>query len=190
VPANARIWFDGDLTHQTGPVRDFESPPLQPGQTYTYNIRARWMQNGQPVTQDRTVTVAGQRTMVDFMNPNGTGGNMGTYQRGYNPGMDNGRGGEEFPQQGNFNNGNRGNVNNQNGNLNNPNRGNLNNENGNFSNPNHASGTPGVPALNNTTNKPANNPNLQNPNPNTNNNTNSGQGNRPPTDDNNRPPAF
>src|SRR5207245_10829800 len=42
VPENAEIWFAGSKTNQTGPVRHFVSPSLQPGRTFTYEIRARW----------------------------------------------------------------------------------------------------------------------------------------------------
>lgn len=72
VPANATVWFEGDQTRQTGPERDFVSPPLSPGQTYTYDIRARWTDNGQPVEQTRTIRVrAGETSTVDFTSPAG-----------------------------------------------------------------------------------------------------------------------
>src|SRR5262249_34540729 len=45
VPANAQLWFEGSPTTSTGPVREFQSPPLRPGR-YTYAIRARWSENG------------------------------------------------------------------------------------------------------------------------------------------------
>jgi len=69
VSANAEVWFEGDRTSQTGAMRSFISPPLQPGKTFTYDIRARWMDpSGKPVDQTRQVKVqAGRRSMVDFM---------------------------------------------------------------------------------------------------------------------------
>jgi len=68
VPANAQVWFNGQATRQTGSQREFVSPPLQPGQEYTYTIRARWMQNGQPVDQTRALQVAAtERHTVNFM---------------------------------------------------------------------------------------------------------------------------
>jgi uncharacterized protein (TIGR03000 family) len=76
------LWFDGVQTRQTGPVRNFESPALTPGQSYTYNLKAQWQENGQTVTRTKTLSVSpGQRLMVDFLNPNGnnqgqTGNNM------------------------------------------------------------------------------------------------------------------
>jgi uncharacterized protein (TIGR03000 family) len=65
--ADAEIWFQGQKTRRTGKVREFKSPPLAPGMSYTYAIRARWRENGQEVTQTRTVPVrAGQHVRVDF----------------------------------------------------------------------------------------------------------------------------
>jgi uncharacterized protein (TIGR03000 family) len=70
VPAAAEIWFQGTKTTQKGPVRLFESPPLKPGKTYTYTIRARWTDNGRPIEQTREVAVhAGEWTKVDFSAP-------------------------------------------------------------------------------------------------------------------------
>jgi uncharacterized protein (TIGR03000 family) len=66
VPADAEIWLNGTKTTATGPVRDFVSPRLEPG-NYEYEIRARWMQNGRPVEQTRKITVRpGERREVDF----------------------------------------------------------------------------------------------------------------------------
>jgi hypothetical protein len=48
---------------QTGSVRDFVTPPLQPGKDYTFNIR---MQDGGR-NQSQTVYVrANSRQVVDF----------------------------------------------------------------------------------------------------------------------------
>ena len=57
VPPDAEVWFDGDKAQQTGPTREFVSPPLTPGQTYTYHVRVRWTENGKPVEQDRDIRV-------------------------------------------------------------------------------------------------------------------------------------
>jgi uncharacterized protein (TIGR03000 family) len=70
IPANAEILFEGQKTTQTGPRRLFVSPPLAPGQNFTYEILAKWMENGREVTQSRKVPVtAGQRVMVDLTRP-------------------------------------------------------------------------------------------------------------------------
>jgi len=69
VPApDAQLWVgDTPLTQQTGTERVFQSPPLSPGSNYYYTLKARWMENGQPVERERTVNVQpGQRVMVDF----------------------------------------------------------------------------------------------------------------------------
>jgi uncharacterized protein (TIGR03000 family) len=70
LPANAEVWFEGVKTSQTGPVRDFVSPPLDSGKSFDYQIRVRWTENGQPVEQQRTVTVrANGWTVVDCTSP-------------------------------------------------------------------------------------------------------------------------
>ena len=51
VPAAAEIWFDGEKTSQTGSVRDFVSPALQTGRSFTYEIRARWTDEGGKVIE-------------------------------------------------------------------------------------------------------------------------------------------
>jgi uncharacterized protein (TIGR03000 family) len=57
VPENAELWFNGTKTSQQGPQREFVSPPLTPGKRYTYEIKARWMQEGKPVEEVRNVSV-------------------------------------------------------------------------------------------------------------------------------------
>ncbi len=66
-PADAEIWFEGSKTTQTGAVREFESPELKPGRAYTYEVRARWTQDGKKVSRTQTIDVsAGDRKTVDF----------------------------------------------------------------------------------------------------------------------------
>jgi uncharacterized protein (TIGR03000 family) len=68
VPPDAALWFDGFGTLQTGGERLFVSPPLAPGQDYTYEIRARWTEDGRPVDRVRTVHVrANTRAEVDML---------------------------------------------------------------------------------------------------------------------------
>jgi len=70
APPDAQVWFDGAETRGTGFHRDFVSPPLEPGQKYSYEVKARWMQDGQPVVQTRKVYVyPGDRVTVDFARP-------------------------------------------------------------------------------------------------------------------------
>jgi uncharacterized protein (TIGR03000 family) len=47
--------------------RLFESPPLEPGKKYVYDIRAAWMEKGKPVIRERSVKVmAGKTAEVDL----------------------------------------------------------------------------------------------------------------------------
>jgi uncharacterized protein (TIGR03000 family) len=63
----ASVWFDGNATSSTGTERLFNTPALTMGSTYSYRVRASWMQGGREVTQERTVSVTpGQTAMVDF----------------------------------------------------------------------------------------------------------------------------
>lgn len=70
VPASALLWFQGQQTEQTGERRTFTTPPLPPGQTYTYEVQARWYEKGEEVTERRQIrVVAGAKQMVDFAAP-------------------------------------------------------------------------------------------------------------------------
>jgi uncharacterized protein (TIGR03000 family) len=71
VPAeDAEVWFEGSPTKQRGTEREFVSPPLTAGRNYTYEIRARWMENGREMDQTRRVPVRpGERVTVDFTVP-------------------------------------------------------------------------------------------------------------------------
>ncbi len=64
----ATLTIDGSASSQTGLVRAFESPPLDPAKEYTYTVAASWAPNNYTtVTRTRTVTVkAGQTTEVDL----------------------------------------------------------------------------------------------------------------------------
>jgi uncharacterized protein (TIGR03000 family) len=67
APADAQVWIGGVETSQTGTDRVFTSPALEPGKSYTYEVKARWMESGRPVEQTRRVKVqANQTTTVDF----------------------------------------------------------------------------------------------------------------------------
>jgi uncharacterized protein (TIGR03000 family) len=57
VPTDAKIWFDGSQTNQTGTARSFESPPLAVGPEYAYQVRIQWEQGGKKVTQTRQIIV-------------------------------------------------------------------------------------------------------------------------------------
>jgi uncharacterized protein (TIGR03000 family) len=74
LPADAQLWVDDYQSNQTGPVRQLNTPAsLEPGRAYHYTLKAQWNQNGQPVTQERTVSFqAGQSVDVDFNQPAAT----------------------------------------------------------------------------------------------------------------------
>jgi uncharacterized protein (TIGR03000 family) len=70
VPAEADVWFGTGKTTQTGATREFVSPPLTPGQEYTYEVRARWTEGGKEVVRERRIDVsAGTWKVVDFTRP-------------------------------------------------------------------------------------------------------------------------
>jgi len=56
---DAELWFNGVKMHQTGQTRQFVTPELATGESYTYEVRARWRQNGKEFDQTHTVTVHG-----------------------------------------------------------------------------------------------------------------------------------
>jgi uncharacterized protein (TIGR03000 family) len=65
--ANARLTIAGDPTNQTGEVRLFESPVLQPDGCYSYELVASWEKDGKPVTVRRVVPILrGRSVLVDF----------------------------------------------------------------------------------------------------------------------------
>jgi len=70
--ADATIWFNGAATTQQGMERSFATPPLDSGASYSYTVRARWMENGQAVERERRVNVQpGQSATVDFRSDSG-----------------------------------------------------------------------------------------------------------------------
>jgi uncharacterized protein (TIGR03000 family) len=70
VPPDAQLWFNGIPTTESGADRTFVSPPLTPGQNYSYDITARWVDNGQPVQEHRSIHVhANQWSSIDLTVP-------------------------------------------------------------------------------------------------------------------------
>jgi uncharacterized protein (TIGR03000 family) len=65
--ANAEVFVDGKATQQRGTLREYESPPLDPAKNYSYEVRARWTENGKQVERTKTVPVkANGVATVDF----------------------------------------------------------------------------------------------------------------------------
>ena len=68
--ADAEVWLDKHLMTSEGSQRAFKSPPLEPGKTYSYEVVARWTENGQAKAESRQVEgSAGQTIAVDFTQP-------------------------------------------------------------------------------------------------------------------------
>lgn len=67
LPANAKLWVDQVECPLTSSVRVFDTPVLQPGQTYFYTLRIRVERDGNQVSDSQRVVVsAGQQVTVNF----------------------------------------------------------------------------------------------------------------------------
>jgi uncharacterized protein (TIGR03000 family) len=68
---DAELTFEGQPTKQTGKQRAFQTPPLEPGQRYVYDVHAKWTgADGKPVDEPRKVRVkAGDKITIDFTKP-------------------------------------------------------------------------------------------------------------------------
>jgi uncharacterized protein (TIGR03000 family) len=68
IPADsADIWIQGEQSTQTQSRQAYLSPPLTPGKTYYYEVRARWRERDR--TRDETrnfAIVPGRPVVVDF----------------------------------------------------------------------------------------------------------------------------
>jgi uncharacterized protein (TIGR03000 family) len=71
LPADAKLFVNGQQTKQTGAVRQFVTPPvLRAGLTYRYDFRAEWNNGVQVVVRDLPALVRGTGTTeVDFTRP-------------------------------------------------------------------------------------------------------------------------
>jgi len=54
---DAEVWIEGDKTQQMGFMRTYVSPPLDTDKRYSYEIKARWNENGREVTRTKKVPV-------------------------------------------------------------------------------------------------------------------------------------
>jgi uncharacterized protein (TIGR03000 family) len=69
---NAKVTFDDSTTQQTGTDRLFTSPQLDPTKTYSYTVKATWMENGKEATGSQDVKVqSGRQATVDFRTATG-----------------------------------------------------------------------------------------------------------------------
>lgn len=66
----AEVFVAGVKTAQTGTDRIFESPPLEAGKEYQYELTARWIERGVTVERTKVVTgKPGEVVRVDFLAP-------------------------------------------------------------------------------------------------------------------------
>ena len=67
LPQGANLTIDGQATQSRAATRVFHSPPLEPGKTYSYTLRAEANRDGHFVNTKKTVDVrAGERSEVTF----------------------------------------------------------------------------------------------------------------------------
>lgn len=67
---NADVWVEKVEMKQRGAVRAFESPPLEAGKGYRYELIAKWIENGREKAESRVVFgKAGETVAVDFTIP-------------------------------------------------------------------------------------------------------------------------
>lgn len=67
VPAGAVVQFDSIQTEQSGITRHFETPPLTPGRSYSYDMSVSWTDSGQTVVRQRRVSFrAGEHITLNF----------------------------------------------------------------------------------------------------------------------------
>jgi uncharacterized protein (TIGR03000 family) len=64
---DATVWIEGKKTDQKGMKRRFESPLLEHGASYLYEVRVEWMQNGKKVVRSEDIPVrAGRESSLHF----------------------------------------------------------------------------------------------------------------------------
>jgi uncharacterized protein (TIGR03000 family) len=67
VPADAKVTVNDNVTSSTGPSRSYVSNSLAAGQTYLYNFRVEFEQNGETVVKNEAVKLsAGDRVALSF----------------------------------------------------------------------------------------------------------------------------
>jgi len=67
VPAEAKVFINGNPTTSTGTQRQYISRGLKAGSRYNYEVRAEFVKDGQPVTDTKNVTLtAGEMAGLAF----------------------------------------------------------------------------------------------------------------------------
>jgi uncharacterized protein (TIGR03000 family) len=88
LPADAKLYVDNQPTQTPAERRVFQSPRLEPGQLYYYNLRAEVVRDGRTITREQRVIVQGGRvTRTAFADLPGvpSSGPILTVQSGSNP---------------------------------------------------------------------------------------------------------
>lgn len=67
VPADAKLYVDGQLTRQTAASRTIVTPALENGSEYKYTLKVELVRDGKTVTDTKDVAFrAGSTVKVDF----------------------------------------------------------------------------------------------------------------------------
>jgi uncharacterized protein (TIGR03000 family) len=67
VPADAKVFVNGQPTRSTGELRQYASSGLEPAAVYGYRVRAEFVRNGKPISEEKTVQLtAGQTSSLSF----------------------------------------------------------------------------------------------------------------------------
>lgn len=70
LPEDAKLYVDGHPTRSTSSRRVFQSPPLEPGKTYYYDLTAEVERDGQPIrVTGRVVIRAGEQVRATLAEP-------------------------------------------------------------------------------------------------------------------------
>jgi uncharacterized protein (TIGR03000 family) len=71
APSDAKVWVQGEEVQQTDGNRIVASPPLRPGEDYSYTVTAQWKVNGKTMEQSQKISVrAGERSGLLFISGN------------------------------------------------------------------------------------------------------------------------
>lgn len=66
LPAEAELFIGGMKSTQRSAVREFDTPPLTPGQYFSYPLKAVWKDGAKVVKREATIIVqAGKTTKVN-----------------------------------------------------------------------------------------------------------------------------
>jgi uncharacterized protein (TIGR03000 family) len=67
LPADAKLYIDGQAMKTTSALRSFNTPELEPGQLYYYEVKAEVLRDGKPVSQTKRVILkAGEVVRAGF----------------------------------------------------------------------------------------------------------------------------